>query len=887
MLELPDLLLASGINLRQVGNEYSCLCYAHDDHHPSMSIYRNGDGGWRAHCHSCGHHSDTIAAYCYLNDMDTKNPEHFLKAKAALEGGDIYTGKPFAIIENGITKLTPRPERTMLIPTNDTKPPKMNWLKGKDGREWGEPDEVFVFRQPDGTHWMYEARWNITNIETGEIKKEPRVFSYGRRGSKPPNWECAHHFPPRPLFGLDVLAKLPKAQVVVCEGARKAQAAQTLIPMLACVGWAGGAQSWSKSDWSVIKNKSVILWPDADEPGRNCMAEIAQQLVAQGCTCHILDTNDKPNAWDAVDAADEGWDTQRTLAWAREKKGDAVKSVEKKTPEKSVDNHSERSGSFDQPAFPDYLDEELNLDEPPYQTINSEGAFTENGITWVEPGDIFHEIQSPEFRHDIVPECLRDWIADTAGVKGVDPSMLALSAIVASAGCLHEAIKLQPERTNPSWQESARLWGAIVGSSGIKKSPAIGAAVSRLKKIQLELSKKAEEKWDEVKAREMAYELANKEYIKAISKNDPMASEKKPFKPEIPEIPRIFFEDITIEKLSEELKYSPRGAFILRDELSGWFGSHAQYRSSGSDAPAWLDFYEGGAKYIDRIGRGSVFVPNWGGCIMGGIQPSTMQKIIENLPEDGLLQRFIVVNARQGNEGNEKPYNKAANDRYHDMLQRIFDTLPSDMPVMLSPEANDIRREITAYSNKLLRTGMISTGFCSHLAKYEGLCARLMLTFHAIECADRRAHPQGCGVSGKTAETVKKFMLKFLLPHAISFYINLASQSQVGHAIRKVGELCLIAKTGDIASRDIQRGWIGWRHYKPYDQEIVLQSLVDQGWILPHPKARLSSHGQPTRWLINPRLADTHALRKAEEIERRKVAVEAIEQCRADAKFEE
>ena len=267
---------------------------------------------------------------------------------------------------------------------------------------------------------------------------------------------------------------------------------------------------------------------------------------------------------------------------------------------------------------------------------------------------------------------------------------------------------------------------------------------------------------------------------------------------------------------------------------------------------------------------------------MGGIQPSALQRILENLPEDGLLQRFMVINARQGCEGNEQPYKKNANDRYHSMLQRLFDTVPAHEVVHLSPEANIIRKELTRHAFKLIRARLVSTGLCSHLAKWEGLASRLMLTFHAIECADQRIHPQSCAVSEATGNQVREFMLSFLLPHAIAFYINIAGQSNIGHAVKKIAELCLIHESGDIGTRDIARGWIGWRHYKPFDQETALNALVEHGWILPHPKARTSLKGFPTRFLINPRLQDRHATRTEEERERRKIAVEAIELARAD-----
>jgi hypothetical protein len=306
--------------------------------------------------------------------------------------------------------------------------------------------------------------------------------------------------------------------------------------------------------------------------------------------------------------------------------------------------------------------------------------------------------------------------------------------------------------------------------------------------------------------------------------------------------------------------------------------------AGGSDRAAWLTFFDGGPLYVDRIGRGSLFVPNFGGSIIGAIQPDAFMRIVAGLPEDGLLQRFLIVNARTQQEGSEKPYNKAANDRFHEMQQRIFDTIVQPNQITLSPEANDVRKEITSRAFQLMRINFISSAMCSHLGKYQTLAARLMLTFHAIECCDQRIHPQSCQISGETARRVKSLMLDFLLPHAIAFYLGIVGSSEVGKHLRKLAELCLTHESSEISNREFLHNWIGWRHCKPHDQETVIGQLIDNGWVLPAPGARLNSKGFPTRFLINPDVKTVHAERQAMEIERRKLAVEAIELARLAAR---
>lgn len=839
MHDLPTILLSYGVELKQRGEQYIAKCIAHDDHNPSMSVYINGTGKYTTHCFSCGFHEDAIGVVAHM--------ENVTQAKAAeLLGDPTFEGKgryAKIIAEPGFKK----PERTMLIPPADAPVPKMGWLVDKDtGEPFGEPVAVGIFRTAEGNPLMYEARYIVNG------KKEPRVFSYGRRGSAPEKWECSHHMPPRPIYGLDKVAAL-KGQVAVFEGYRKAEYAQGLITSIACTAWTGGAMAWTRSDWTPIAGRTVLLFPDADEPGRKAMKLLAQHLIGLGCTVHVVDDISKSDGWDICDVT---WTGAEFMAWAKANKGQKMELAE-----------------------PEPMPEPEPEDEytpPPVE------AYISDGIVWTPPQDVFSELLAPQIKPEMVPEAIRHWMIDTAPIVGVDPSILALSAIVCSAAVMHDGIKLQPEKNNPGWTESARLWGAIVGDSSIKKSPALKRAKSRLEKIQIELSRQASDIEDDYKSKEMAYEIQRKEYIKnlAAKKED----NPKPVMAELPEIPRLIASDVTVEKLSDLLRSNPRGIFIDKDELSGFFGAMDAYKNGagGSDRAAWLESYNGGPRYIDRVGRGSTFVPNWSCSMLGGIQPDAMRKIVDKLPEDGLLQRFMIVQGRPGKEGNEAHYSKEANDRYKNMLDELYQTNPAQDAIHLSHEANEIRKEMVRHAYKLMEGKMISPGFCSWLGKTEGLTARLLLTYHGIECADRKTHPNSHYISAETASMVRDLWRNFLLPHAIAFYINIVGFSEVGKHVKKIAELCLTSETNEISNREFIHGWIGWRHIKDWDQQTVIQQLIDQGWILPHPLARQTNKGFPTRFLINPELSKYHATRKAQEKERRAMAADAIEAARGN-----
>lgn len=862
MQDLPSLLLQYGINLTARGSEYTCLCFAHDDHNPSMAVYINGTGKHVAHCYTCGFHEDVIGTYCHFNNLDPQNPQDFLKAKAALEGEEFHTGKPFAQIS--VAPKPPKLERTFLIPPADDQLPKMDYLTDKDGSKFGDPVEVGTFHTPEGKVWYYEARYIVKG------RKEPRCFTYGKRGiSMPARWECA--FPPkpsRPLYGLDEVAKKGK-QVAVFEGWRKAAKSQPLIPGIACVAWIGGANGWKYADWTPVDGRVILLFPDADETGRKAMNALAQHLVGKGNVVHIVDDASKTDGWDVCDAE---WTPDDFIAWAKANKSAPIEAA---TVEADPD-----ASIYDSPPLP----EDETPEAPDPEPIPEQAYESNESLQWSEPLDIYTELQAPPVKMEQLPDPIAAWIDDVSGVIGVDPSMLALPAIVACASMLHDGIQLQPEANNPGWRESARLWGALVGDPSSKKSPAMSKVLGIVKKIDAECHEKEGKLKYEFSLKEKAHAANEKAYVERLQKGD---DTNPPKKPELPEIPRAYAQDCTVEALRDVLKHSSRGVLAERDELTGWFGSMDQYKSGGkggSDRSNWLELYNGGSRRIDRVGSGSIFVKNWSACLIGGIQPEPLRELASKMNEDGLLQRFMVVYGRAGRAGNEKAPNLELDKRYRAIVRQIWETEPNEYePIHLSEAANDIRKQIVARAYELIDIKFISNSMIAHLGKWEGLSARLMLTYHAIDCAALAIHPQSCKVSEQTAAKVKVFMLDFLLPHAVQFYMDILGSGEANKHFRAIANLILTHHPNEITLRDMSRGWIGWRHTTEQNQNHVVNRLIDAGWIQPPVGARISANRRiHTRYICNPMLPQKFATVAAKEKSRRDEARQIIESIKAE-----
>lgn len=85
---------------------------------------------------------------------------------------------------------------------------------------------------------------------------------------------------PRPLFGLELLAKHPKGNAVfVVEGEKPAAALQSLA--ICTVTSLGGSSAANQADWKPLNGfNNVYLLPDNDEPGESYAKTVCQKLAA-------------------------------------------------------------------------------------------------------------------------------------------------------------------------------------------------------------------------------------------------------------------------------------------------------------------------------------------------------------------------------------------------------------------------------------------------------------------------------------------------------------------------------------------------------------------------------------------------------------------------------
>ena len=241
----PELLSSiAGITAKQLTNEHQpCPLCGGKDRYRFDDL--DGTGSW--FCNNCGGKDQTGGAGNGMDMLMRRQNWTFKEAAQRIEQ------------HLGVTPQRPKPPTTGAEHT------------------WRYSDTFYVCRFPgkkirplswDGAKWIWKA---------------------------PPA--------PRPLFNLDNLIT-STVVVLVVEGEKTAEAAAKLFPKAVVTCWASGCKAINQTDWSILQNRNVILWPDNDDVGRQAMQKLAQKLLQLPVSRVHIVANDPafPQGWDLADA---------------------------------------------------------------------------------------------------------------------------------------------------------------------------------------------------------------------------------------------------------------------------------------------------------------------------------------------------------------------------------------------------------------------------------------------------------------------------------------------------------------------------------------------------------------------------------------------------------
>ncbi len=510
------------------------------------------------------------------------------------------------------------------------------------------------------------------------------------------------------------------------------------------------------------------------------------------------------------------------------------------------------------------------------------GALSRTEAKSIEPVDMFSDYATSALAPDLLPPGVAEYAIDQARVIGIAPEMVALSCLGTIAGSIHDDFKIRPKANEPKWTERACLWFMLIAPPGSKKTAAMKRGMYPLKVIDNELVSGHAKALAEYLPKEREYVIRAKEAAKIAAKGqgyeEPPEAPKKP-----PELCAII-NDITTEKLGETLIDNPRGVLWYSDELVVWFSALQGYSKGdgGRGRGMALQAYEGGSYTFDRIGRGRVHVPNWSYSLLGTTQPEKIAELVAKQADDGLLQRFMIVDitTRPPLPDHDRPADPRIERQYEETIRNVWNTKPGESGtiVTLSPEAQADMRAFSDFVNRTVAGGGLPSMLIGHLSKWEGLWPRLVLVYHCWGCALAGKHPGTTPVSARTTGRVTRFMNEFLLPQSLRVYGGLAGAGDSVYGIaQKVASMILSERSARFTSRELHRSVNAWRVTSEQNRRGAIQLLKECGWIIASESGRM---GGESAWIVAPQVHVMFAERAQQESKRRAEARDGMRSLR-------
>lgn len=186
--------------------------------------------------------------------------------------------------------MFPVPENT---PSPDfTRAPLNSLLEGR------KIEALYAYRNEKGQLLGYVAR-----IKDPKVGKIVPMLTYCQASDGSQSWKWKGFGENRHPYGLEFLAQDPNKRILIVEGEKTADAARLLFPNLCVITWSGGVVCVLKTDWSSLKGRSVVIWPDNDEPGKKAALKLKDHLKNEYETdSEVVDLpDDLPIGWDLAD----------------------------------------------------------------------------------------------------------------------------------------------------------------------------------------------------------------------------------------------------------------------------------------------------------------------------------------------------------------------------------------------------------------------------------------------------------------------------------------------------------------------------------------------------------------------------------------------------------
>lgn len=255
-------------------------------------------------------------------------------------------------------------------------------------------------------------------------------------------------------------------------------------------------------------------------------------------------------------------------------------------------------------------------------------------------------MKSNEFPRGVFPDLVEKYICENHNKQGFCIDFLYSSYLAVISALIGNRFKIK----GIGWEERPLLWVAIVGDSGVKKTPAITSMIKPLEKYNKHL-------------------FSN--YRKMLKEHNELKSIGE--KSDAPVAKQLLVDDTTIEALCKIMEHNPDGLFLIKDELMGLIYDSQRYNKNGQEEKL-LSIFSGKQIIINRKSEGSYSViDNPYLTLLGGIQPAILNLLFtENRLNNGFIYRLLfcfpdTVELKKPQEG----FNIELYEEYENFLMRF------------------------------------------------------------------------------------------------------------------------------------------------------------------------------------------------------------------------
>ncbi len=720
----------------------------------------------------------------------------------------------------------------------------------------GTPTKIYPYRDIYGNTIAAVYKFTSANKD-GENLKEIRPYCLEKNlWSKPLNPN---------LYELDILKEKTEAPIIIVEGEKCADALNK-IGLLATTSM-GGSNAAHKTGWSILKDRHVIIWPDADDAGYKYAQAVCNECFKVGVSSvNILSLNVEvlkealinpvpkdgflkdyflkekrdqnpfesmgenlfalkqfslrkdilPKGWDCADAISEGWTLSNILALLSH-----------------ADNLKEKT---------------LRLSD------------THANDNWPEPdmSVIKTDTPPPTFPLEIFPPDLALWLKQSAHSKSAPVDYLAATLLAATASLIGSSRKISPW---PGWSEPPILWAALVGSPSAGKSPAMDPVLSILSHMEGECLSDYEEALRIYETDKLEAEFSRDRW----EKNVKSASEESfsapilpanAIAPEKPTRKRLMIKDATSEAMLAALKGQPKGFLMVRDELAGWFANMDRYAASkGGDRALWLEAYGGRPYTLDRVKNGGdpFHIPSLAISVIGGIQPDRLETCILKGDDDGLSSRFLYFYPRP------VPRQRPSHIPNYTLIETVLNKLdalkpdlddnnkPISRTIPLMPDASNL---FESWWQNLQEKSPDTGRMAGWWGKSQGIALRIALILEYLNWAVSNNEIEPREVSTNTIQKALHFIDSYAAPMAEKVH-GIDSHQAIDANTKQLAKYIQDNKYTEFSVRDLQRSG-PLRSLKANKIKEVCYNLAGLGWLKAAPIRNGNTVGKPQgRFTVN------------------------------------